>query len=161
MSATLIHRYRLFTSTLILFLLLTSPNLKAQHQVPLDQWVRDYVEDLCKPDWRNHMAKFGWVSNYERHQAFRNAYQNLEAKVMRSVTNGKEVMAWLTVSAIWSGNLKGDILENVPIGKKVEWEEVWYFNVIDGKLGGKWDLMHDNLMKMKSTGIKCLPSTMD
>ena len=131
--------------------------LQSQHNVPLDQWVRDYADDLGKPDWREHMIKYGWDSNYEGHQAFRDAYENFKIEVIRTVTNGTQIMAWIKESATWAGGLDGDILENATIGTKVEWEEVWSFKVIDGKLGGDWHSLLDNRMKMISAGVNSLP----
>ena len=148
---------RLLPLVFVFLTFFVSFNLQGQHHVPLDQWVRDYVEDLGKPDWRKHMAKYGWDSNYEKHQAFRDAYQNCKTKVIRSVTNDTQIMAWLKISAVWVGGLKGDILEDAKIGSKVEWEEVWAFNVIDGEFGREWEILKDESKKMKSVGINCLP----
>ena len=152
---------RLLPLVCIILTSLVPFNLQGQHNVPLDQWVRDYVQDLEKPDWREHMAKYGWDGTFEKHQAFRDAYQDLKAEVVKSVSNGEEIMAWLKVSAVWAGGLEGDLLENATIGNKVEWEEVWSFNVIDGKFGGEWEILMDKSMKMKSVGINCLPEKIE
>ena len=145
-------------AVLLVFYLFTS-GLSSQHHVPLDQWVRDYAKDLSKPDWKKYVVKYGWDSDYENHEAFRNAFRNVHADVMRSVTDGTYVMSWMKVSADWEGNVPdSELREAEPTGKRIEWEEVWYFDVIDGKFGTKWDILGDDVSKMKSAGVRCLPA---
>lgn len=145
----------------ILFLfshLIFFPNLQSQHNVPLDQWVRDYARDWSREDWIPHVKKYGWTENYDWYLKFRETYKNMNVEVIRSVNDGTNIMAWVSVTAEYHQKLEGEIIiETEPKGQKVRWEEVWSFSVTDGVSNEDWNILIDHTMKLRSVKQKCLP----
>jgi predicted ester cyclase len=150
---------RLSLLTLVgLFLVINNPLLLGQNSTDLEQWTRDYASDLSQPDWKESMAKYGWDGDYKIHQEFRNAFADFKTEVHQVVTDGTNVMAIMYESADWVGSYEYNVLKDgKPTGNKVEWVTVWSFNVIDGKLGGKWESVTAGQVLMRSAGVNCLP----
>ena len=65
-------------------------------------------------------------------------------------------MAWLTVNGKHVGAYDG-FYGIEPTNKDLEWEEVWYFDIVDGKFGLTWDFMGQDLSIMKQMGIQEIP----
>jgi predicted ester cyclase len=144
--------------TLVLIGISSSSMVFSQNSTDLKQWTKDYVSDLNKSDWQNWMGKYGWTDDYENHKKFRAAFTDYSSQVLEVVTDGVNVMAIIKVNAKWVGNFEYSILKDEsPNGKDVEWEEVWSFNVIDGKLGDKWKFLSAGQQLMRSAGVNCLP----
>jgi predicted ester cyclase len=145
-----------------LFFLINNPLLFGQNSTDLEQWTKDYVSDLNQSDWKERMAKYGWDGDFETHQEFRKAYVDYRSEVQQVVSDGSNVMAILTVSARWVGNIKGSLISDAkPTGKMVKWKEVWAFNVINGKFGGNWEIINQGQDLMRSAGVNCLPKSMN
>ena len=147
---------------LLAFIIITTffcqHSVYCQSKHDLKKWTEEYAKALSSPDWAKKMGKFGWEGDMSGHQEFRDAYANYKAEIKNIVVEGNEVMAWLEISAKWVGNYQfDDLKEAKPTGKPISWDEIWYFNVVDGKLGGNWQLMADGVGRMKSAGVKCLP----
>ena len=89
---------------------------------------------------------------------FRNTYENISWEIKHIVVQGNEVMAILSLKGKHVNKSQMGFEKNVsPTNKVIEWDEVWFFNVTNGKFGGKWDAIHDNITKMKQLGMDCLP----
>ena len=146
----------------IIFILSISSFLYGQNSPDLEQWTKDYASDLSQPDWKDRMAKYGWEGDYEGHQEFRKAFTDFKTEVHQIVSDGTNVMAIMHESAKWVGSYKyNDLRDGNPTGKKVEWVTVWSFNVVDGKLGGKWESVTAGQDLMRSAGVNCLPKALE
>lgn len=131
------------------------------------QLIENYLSDLNSPDWENILFEKYWrgssnEDNYESfvsdHKKFRKAYTNYNNKIKYIVTNDNEGIVWLRVSAVHTSKYDADITrETEETGKPVAWDEIWYYQVVDGKLGGNFELISDELSKLRHLGIKCLP----
>ena len=142
----------------IIFVLSINTFLHGQNSPDLEQWTKDYTSDLSQPDWMERMAKYGWDSNYETHKAFRKAFTELQIEVQQVISDGTHVMAILNASANWVGSFDKSLLrEAIATGERVEWKEVWSFNVIEGKFGEKWEIIQAGHNLMRSAGVNCLP----
>lgn len=114
------------------------------------------------PDWKNRLGKYWSNSSYNdfvlSHEKFRQAYKNYKVTIKHLVVTGRDGIMWARVSAVHSGKTDSDIARGMEAtGKPVEWEEAWYFEVINGKQGNKWDLLKDELSIMRHLDIKCIP----
>lgn len=153
---------RQFTASLVLFLVLVfigSQTIYAQTETDLKQWTEAYIKALSSPDWEEKMIAFGWTTeNIPGHKEFLDAYANYKPNIKFIFVEGNEVMVWLIITAKHVGQYPYDELkDSEPTGQLIIWNEVWYFDVIDGKLGDKWEMLINGVDKMKSTGVKCLP----
>ena len=129
----------------------------------LKQWLRTYLDACESDDWREQMKPYSIDGeldpDFQKSFAnFRNTYENIRWEIKHIVVEGNEVMALLSLKGKHVKKSQMGIEKNVePTNKVIEWDEVWYFNVTNGKFGGKWDSIHDNITKMKQLGIDCLP----
>lgn len=125
----------------------------------------NYIRDLQEENWKMLIPKYlkdGGKDFLEEHEAFRNALTGFSMDIKHLVVEGNEAIAWLNISAKHTGKHSAFydgkasyLLE--PTGKNMAWTEVWYFNFIDGKFGGKFDFLADELTRIKQLGIKNIP----
>jgi predicted ester cyclase len=142
--------------------------LENTHQADVEMQTRSllvaYLKDLEAKDWRKNLKNYGSGSQESHedflveHEKFRSAFQNYKVKIKHIAIDGNDAIAWLTVSAVHAGQYDVEELKGTPAtGKNVEWDEVWYIDVVDGKFGNKWDFIANGVTRMKQLGIKCLP----
>jgi len=70
---------------------------------------------------------------------------------------GNEVVLWLNITANYvenyrykNSNYRDQLLWDYEAkNQALDWDETWYFNVVDGKFGGTWDSLKDNYAVMK------------
>jgi predicted ester cyclase len=125
----------------------------------------NYLKVLESNDWKQKLRNYASDSQesldkfIEEYGKFRTAFPNYKVKIKHIAIDGNEGIAWLTVNAVHAGQFDGNELKGTPAtGKNVEWEEVWYFDVVDGKFGTKWDFIDNGVSRMKQLGVKCLPA---
>lgn len=153
---------RQFTTSLLLALVLVlfgSQTIYAQTETDLKQWTEAYIKAISSPDWAEKMIAFGWTTDFiPEHKIFRDAYTDYKPNIKFIFVEGNEVMVWLVITAKHVAQFPHDELkDSEPKGQLIIWNEVWYFDVIDGKLGDKWEMLVNGIDKMKSAGVKCLP----
>lgn len=141
---------------------LTSFNTNQLLEAETRQGIEDYIKDLNAEDWYTNLEKRQPNDNahkqfLERYQHFRNAYQDMNLEIKHLLVEGNEGILWLIVTATHA-NQTEDIIKNVtPSGKKVTWQEVWYFDMQQGEFGKKWDILVREVDKMQSVGEYQLP----
>jgi len=130
-------------------------NIEQQHRTLLE----NYIADLNKDDWASTTVTYLTEDPQvfvENHKKFRNALANYKATIKHLVVEDNHAMAWLTVNGKHVGKYDG-FYGIEPINKDLEWEEVWYFDIVDGKFGLTWDFMGQDLSIMKQMGIQEIP----
>ena len=110
-----------------------------------------YAEDISSENWIEIFKdKYGYDDEgIKWKQGFRDAFPDYKVTVKRILVDGSDVILWNEISGTHSkeypyGELKGI----APTNKKVTWTEIWYFNVVDGKRGEKWDMVIDGLSRL-------------
>jgi hypothetical protein len=123
--------------------------------------VENYLRDIQSPDWKNKVKLYLSENPEEfivEHEKFRTAFSDYKIKMKHLSIDGNEAIMWGTVSAVHSGEFDGNETKGTKAtGKNIEWDEVWQFNVVDGKFGSNFDFMDNGISRMKQLGIKCLP----
>ncbi len=121
------------------------------------QFVEDYIQALNATDWKTRLLPFlkpgPAMENFlEEHTKFRESFPNFKSEIKHMVVKGNFCMLWLEETAnfvkpfsIESSNYDDEVLNDVPAKNQfLQWTEVWYFNVEDGKFGSEWDFLKDN-----------------
>jgi hypothetical protein len=124
--------------------------------------VESSIEDLNSSDWKIKIGKYWPNDDFERfavvHQKFRDAYTDYKMTIKHLTIDGNQGIMWGRVSAIHSAKFDMDVTkETEATGKPVEWDEVWYFEIVDGKYDDKFESTINEISKMRHLGIKCLP----
>ncbi|MEO0572234.1 MAG: hypothetical protein AAF039_11060 [Bacteroidota bacterium] len=138
---------------------------KADKEQRTRQFVLAYIEAVNSPNWKNEMEKFMKVGPetekfLEEHTEFRKSFPNFRSSIKHIAVNGDECILWLEETAnfaapfsIDNGAYGDKVLNGVEArGQSLAWNEVWYFNVVDGKFGSKWDFLKDNYTVLKKLG---------
>ena len=121
------------------------------------KFIEDYLKALNSPDWSSKLPKY-LQSNPEKflaeHAEFRASFANYQSTIKHLMVDGNQGIVWLNIGAnyvkTYSFESKDDDYgDNVMLGIKAEnqslsWDEVWYFDVVDGKFGDEWDFLKDN-----------------
>lgn len=125
-------------------------------------FIEDYIKVGNSPDWKTKSVQY--LKNpdafLEEHSVFRKSFPDYKTTIKHLTVDGNEGIVWLNVEATYAETFDfenssyGDgILRNVEAkNQKLSWEETWYFNVIDGKFGGKFDILKDNYAVLKGLG---------
>ena len=126
-------------------------------------FVNSYLSDLQSPDWKNKLPTYFPASNFyaaiKSHEKFRKAFADYKITIKHLAFNKNEVILWLKVHAKHVGTYDDNELKNVkPTGKEIQWDEVWNFEVQDGKFVGQGDFIEDGISRMKQLDVKCLPN---
>lgn len=123
-------------------------------------FIENYLRDIQSPDWKDKISSY---VNYSeefivQHEKFITAFSDYKIKIKHLAVDGNEAIMWGTVSAVHSGEFDGNETKGTKAtGKSIEWDEVWLFDVVDGKFGEKSDFMDNGISRMKQLEIKCLP----
>lgn len=111
-----------------------------------------YTEDIVSDNWAEILRnKYGVdEEGIKMHQEFRNAFPDYSVTVKRILVDGADVVLWNEISGTHSkeypyGELKGI----APANKKVTWTEIWYLNIVEGKIiRGKGDMVIDGISRL-------------
>lgn len=129
---------------------------ESSHTGRTEQFVKDYIAAVNSSNWKQELPKYLKPNSeafLEEHSAFRTSFPNFKSDIKHLVANGEEVIVWLEHTANYAVDytfeksdygdddvLNGIKAENQPL----KWNETWYFDVVDGKFGDKWDFLKDN-----------------
>ncbi|MBM1107824.1 hypothetical protein JQC67_16840 [Aurantibacter crassamenti] len=124
------------------------------------EFIKNYVNDANSIDWKTKLPQYlsSNINEFvEEHSAYRNSFHNYKSTIKHLTVSGNEGTVWLSITATYAENYDfensgyGDELFNGIDAKNqnLTWDEIWYFNVVDGKFGDKWDFMKDNYKIMK------------
>ena len=137
---------------------------KATESINVEQstktFIENYLRDIQSQDWKNKITSYmdGSEEFIVEHEKFRTAFSDYKIRIKHLAIDGNEAIMWGIVSAVHSGKFDGNETKGTEAtGKSVEWDEVWQFDVVDGKFGDKFDFMDNGISRMKQLGIKCLP----
>ncbi len=144
---------------------LTQYEEKEQLEKETKIFIQKYLDDLEDSNWvelitQRHPDNPDHLAFVERHKKFRNTYHEYKTRILHSAFDGNEGIVWLEVSTRHGGKASNpkDILYGLePTGKKVIWQEAWFYNMKNNQFGGKWSFLGGDLIKMKSVGINCVP----
>ncbi|MDB2606266.1 hypothetical protein N9Y48_00670 [Zobellia sp.] len=128
------------------------------------KFIEDYVHDVNSTEWKSKISKYMQPYPEEflkEHSAFRTSFQNYNSTIKHLTIAGNQGMVWLSVTANYSENYD---FENSDYGdelfsgieaknQSLSWDEIWYFNVVDGKFGDQWDFIKDNHKIMKDLKV--------
>ena len=126
------------------------------------QFIEDYMAVVNSPDWKTKAVQY--LRNpdafLEEHSVFRLSFPDYKTTIKHLTVDGSEGIVWLQVDATYAttydfeNSTYGDgILRNARLKiSKLTWEETWYFNVVDGKFGQKFDILKDNYAVLKGLG---------
>lgn len=127
------------------------------------QFIGLYLDALSSSQWEELVRPFMPTREVAddfvaQHRPFRKAFAGYRASLKHLVVDGNRAVAWLRISARHVGVFPYDEFAGAkPDGKTISWEEVWYFDVENGKFGGEWDFLVNGVARMKELGIRCLP----
>lgn len=137
---------------------------KAQEEAT-KRFIEEYVKAMNSENWSAKMLPFlkkgEATDNFlKEHQQFRRAFANLNATINHMVVNGNEAIVWLEETATfvepyaYQDSDYGDgVLNGIKANNQsLKWTEVWYFDVVDGKFGDKFDFLKDNYAVLKGLG---------
>lgn len=128
------------------------------------QFVEDYFKNLNSSDWKSKALKYLQPNPekfLEEHAAFRASFQNYKATVKHLTVDGNEGIVWIHITANYASNFT---FENSAYGDEIyigieannqelSWDETWYFDVVDGKFGDKWDALKDNYKILEDLNV--------
>jgi predicted ester cyclase len=133
-------------------------------ELKTQQFIEDYIRTVNTKDWKSKVPKYLAPNPEEflsQHSAFRESFPNYKSTIKHLVADGNEAIVWMNITANYSVtyNFDDEYIKEVIKGIKAEnqelsWDEVWYFDVVDGRFGDKWDFQKDNYAVLK--GLKNL-----
>lgn len=123
------------------------------------QFIEDYIRDINTDEWEARILKYlppNSEAFLEQHAAFRVSFPNYKINIEHATADGNEVTVWLNITANYAVTydfedtdfkeaIKGIEADN----QSLSWDEVWYFDVVDGKFGDKWDFLKDQYVILK------------
>ena len=132
------------------------------------QFIENYLRDVNSPSWRSKLPIYLALNPDEflaEHAAFRESFVNYQSTIKHLTVDGNEGIVWMNITANYANTyafesdssiyrdaiFKGIKAEN----QALSWDETWYFNVVDGKFGDKWDFLKDNYAVLE--GLKAIP----
>ncbi|WP_373519855.1 hypothetical protein [Pricia sp.] len=126
------------------------------------QFIKEYLDAVNSPDWKSKTVKYLRNSEgfLEEHSAFRKSFPDYRSTIQYLAVDGNKGMVWLNIEATYAETFAfenssyGDgLLRNVEAkNQELSWEETWYFIVVDGKFGEKFDILKDNYAVLKGLG---------
>jgi len=124
------------------------------------KFAEEYIAHINRKNWDQGIEKYLPEEHdafLKEHTAFRTSFPNYEAKIKRIFVEGNKVILWLNITANYvenyrykNSNYSDQLLWKYEAkNQALDWDETWYFNVVDGKFGGEWDSLKDNYTVMK------------
>jgi len=124
-------------------------------------FIEGYISALESSEWRTRVLPYftGDIKAFiADHEKFRAAFSDYKMTIKHLVIKGNECVMWGKVKANFVGKFEGNELKNTaPTNKPLEWTEIWYFDVVNGKFTNNFDFLDDGIGRMKQVGIECLP----
>lgn len=123
-------------------------------------FINNYIRDINDKNWPQRIGPYlrdkDFINTYKK---FREAFENLQYSIKHLVVENGEGIIWLTLTGKHIGDFSDSAFKDVTAtNKEVQWDEVWYFTVeTNEKFGAAFELVHNNLQRMKSFEIRCLP----
>jgi len=121
------------------------------------KFIEDYLRDVNSSDWKSKLPKYlqpNPEAFLKEHTAFRESFPNYKATIKHLIVDGNEGIVWINVTTTYAVQYSfeseddsyGDnLLKDIKAGNQpLSWDETWYFDVVDGKFGEKFDFLKDN-----------------
>ncbi|GAB5473762.1 MAG: hypothetical protein Mars2KO_18610 [Maribacter sp.] len=126
----------------------------AQTEAHTKTFIEGYLNDLKGPDWNTKILKYLPADSeafLKEHTVFRESYTNYSSTIKHMAVDGQECIVWLGITAnygatypIESGSYGDEAIAAFePKNQELSWDEVWYFDVVDGRFGEKWGMLKD------------------
>jgi len=123
-------------------------------------FIKNYLGDLNSSDWKTKLPNYLQPNPeefLEEHSRFRESFPNYISTIKHLVVEGNEAIVWINITANYAasytfeGSDYGDeIIKGIEAkNQALSWDEIWHFNVVDGKFGDKWDFLKDNHKVLK------------
>jgi hypothetical protein len=139
---------------------------KETEEKKVREYAEAYVNAMNSPNWKTEIRKYlkeGPDADKflnEEYTLFRKSFPNATTVIKHMAVEGNECILWLEETANYAAMYTGSdkefrdhILGGIKAdNQKLTWNEVWYFDVVDGKFGGKWDFLKDNYAVLKGLG---------
>lgn len=127
---------------------------KQTQEAKTKKFIEDYLSDLSESDWNLKIRKYLQPNPevfLKEHAAFRESYSNYSSRIKHIAVDGNECIVWLGITAnyasiypIDNGNYGDKAIAGYEAkNQNLSWDETWYFDVVDGKFGDKWDMLKD------------------
>lgn len=136
-------------------------------EVITKKFIENYLSDLNSPSWRSKLPVYLAPNPDDflvEHAAFRESFTNYQSTIKHLTVEGNEGIVWLNITAnyakTYSFESKSDTYGDAIFkGIKAEnqalsWDEIWCFNIVDGKFGDQWDFLKDNYAVLE--GLKAI-----
>lgn len=136
---------------LICLSFLLPTNSFCQNRDAVEKIALAYVADISSENWAEIVKdKYGWCDEcIQSHQEFRDAFPDYNVNVKRLLVDGSEFVLWNEISGTHANEYPHYELKGIaPTNKKVCWVEIWYFDVVDGKIGEKSDWSIDGIGRL-------------
>ena len=127
------------------------------------QFIQDYLRDINTDDWKTLILKYlppNSDSFLEQHTAFRASFPNYRITIKHLSADGNEVIAWMNITATYAATYDFEDTDFKEAIKGIEaknqslsWDEVWYFDVVDGKFGDTWDYLKDQYVILRDLEV--------
>ena len=118
------------------------------------EFIKGYVAAINNPDWKANITKYLEPDSdnfLKQHTAFRVSFPNYKSTIIHLVVDGDEGIVWLSNTATYTSKYTFEDVDIQEVFNGIEaknqelsWDETWYFNVAEGRFGGKWDFLKDN-----------------
>lgn len=131
------------------------------------EFLENYLKTINQPDWEEHIQKY---LDYDAtdfiadHRNFRNAFKDYHAEIKHHAVDKDYGLAWITVTAIHAGVYDGlydvgrETQQIAPTNKKISWDEVWYYTFDGNKFTPEFELMTQDLVRMRQLGVTKVPN---
>lgn len=129
------------------------------------KYAQDYVRAINSTHWKTEVPKYLKAGKktdrfLKEHTEFRKSFPNFKTGIKHVMVNGNKCILWLEETAnfvapfaVTNSDYGDNVLNGIkPKNQFLSWNEVWYFDVVDGKFGGQWDFLKDNYAVLK--GLK-------
>ncbi len=119
----------------------SKPDVKRIVEEQALTFTKNYIRDLNSPNWPNLIGPYlRNVEFIERQKKFREVYKELFHEIKRIMVDSNEVILWMNVySTRYDQENLAESNGSQSRQTEANWTSVWYFDVVDGKFGEKWD----------------------
>lgn len=118
------------------------------------QFITGYLADLNATDWKSKVPKYLKANSQEfleQHTVFRNSFPNYKSTIKHMAVDGNEAIVWINITANYAETytFEDAYIQEAINGleaknQALSWDEVWYFDSVEGRFGDKWDFLKDN-----------------
>ncbi|HEA21738.1 hypothetical protein LCGC14_1081020 [marine sediment metagenome] len=118
------------------------------------EFIEAYVAAINTPDWKANITEYLEPDSdnfLKQHTAFRASFPNYKSTIKHLIVDGDEAIVWLNNTATYTSTYTFEDIDIQEVFNGIEaknqnitWHETWFFNVVEGRFGGKWDFLKDN-----------------